>query len=42
MKSVVFDAYGSPGKVLRVEDVPLPEPGKGQVRQARALADPQP
>lgn len=38
MKSVVFDAYGSPGKVLRVEDVPLPEPGKGQVRVKLVLS----
>jgi len=32
MKAVVFDTYGSPGKVLRVEERPLPEPGPGQAR----------
>lgn len=38
MKSVVFDAYGSPGKVLRVDDVPLPDPDKGQVRVKLVLS----
>jgi len=38
MKSVVFDAYGSPGKVLRVEDVAMPEPGPGQVRVRLVLS----
>jgi NADPH:quinone reductase-like Zn-dependent oxidoreductase len=32
MKSVVFDEFGSPRKVLRVSDLPAPEPGPGQVR----------
>jgi NADPH:quinone reductase-like Zn-dependent oxidoreductase len=31
VKAVVYDRYGSPD-VLRVEDVPLPSPGAGQVR----------
>ncbi len=31
MKAVVHDRYGSPD-VLRVEDVPVPSPGAGQVR----------
>ena len=31
MKAVVYDRYGSPD-VLRVEDVPVPSPGAGQVR----------
>ena len=31
MKAVVYDRYGSPD-VLRVEDVPVPSPGDGQVR----------
>ncbi len=30
MKAVVYDRYGSP-EVLRVEDVPMPTPGAGQV-----------
>lgn len=32
MKAVVVDAFGSPRKVLRIEERPLPEPGPGQVR----------
>ncbi len=31
MKAVVYDRYGSPD-VLRLEDVPVPSPAKGQVR----------
>ena len=31
MKAVVYDRYGPPD-VLRVEDVPTPSPGRGQVR----------
>ena len=38
MKSVVFDEYGSPGKVLRIEERPLPEPGPGQVRVRMLLS----
>ena len=32
MKSVVFDEFGSPRKVLRVVDVAVPQPGPGQAR----------
>jgi NADPH:quinone reductase-like Zn-dependent oxidoreductase len=32
MKAVVFEQYGEPGQVLQVRDLPLPEPGPGQVR----------
>ena len=32
MKAVVFEEFGSPRKVLRIEERPLPEPGPGQVR----------
>ena len=38
MKSVVFDEFGSPGKVLRTIERPLPEPGPGQVRVKLVLA----
>jgi NADPH:quinone reductase-like Zn-dependent oxidoreductase len=31
MKAVVYDTYGSPD-VLRIDDVPVPAPGAGQVR----------
>src|SRR5262245_31082430 len=31
MRAVVHDRYGPP-EVLRLEDVPLPEPGPGEVR----------
>jgi len=39
MKAVVFDRFGEPAEVLQVRDVPLPEPGPGQVR-VRMLASP--
>src|SRR5689334_15251739 len=38
MKAVVFDEFGSPRKVLRVEERPLPEPGPGQVRVKLVLS----
>ena len=38
MKSVVFDEYGSPGRVLRIEERPIPEPGPGQVRVRMLLS----
>jgi NADPH:quinone reductase-like Zn-dependent oxidoreductase len=39
MKAVVFDRFGEPGEVLQVRDVPVPEPGVGQVR-VKMLASP--
>src|SRR5207302_6164666 len=39
MKAVVFDRFGEPAEVLQLRDVPLPEPGPGQVR-VRMLASP--
>lgn len=39
MKAVVFDQFGDPGEVLQARDVPLPEPGRGEVR-VRMLASP--
>lgn len=38
-RAVVATAYGSPGEVLEVVEVPTPEPGRGQVRvDVRAVA----
>ena len=39
MKAIQFDQYGEPAKVLTVQERPLPEPGKGEVR-VRILASP--
>jgi NADPH:quinone reductase-like Zn-dependent oxidoreductase len=39
MKALVFDRFGEPADVLRLQDVPVPEPGPGQVR-VRMLASP--
>lgn len=39
MKAVVFDRFGPPAEVLQVREVPLPEPGAGEVR-VRMLASP--
>src|SRR6202165_525814 len=39
MKAIQFDQYGEPAKVLAVQERPLPEPGKGEVR-VRILASP--
>jgi NADPH:quinone reductase-like Zn-dependent oxidoreductase len=39
MKAVVFDRFGDPREVLHVRDVPVPEPGAGEVR-VRMLASP--
>src|SRR5437660_600000 len=39
MKAIVFDHFGEPGEVLQVRDVPVPEPGRGQVR-VRVIASP--
>lgn len=32
MKAVVFERFGDPAQVIQLRDVPLPEPGRGQVR----------
>jgi NADPH:quinone reductase-like Zn-dependent oxidoreductase len=32
MKAIVFDRFGEPTEVLQVRDVPVPEPGRKQVR----------
>src|SRR5512135_1968089 len=39
MKAIVFDQFGEPAEVLRVRDVPVPEPGPGEVR-VRMIASP--
>jgi NADPH2:quinone reductase len=39
MKAIRFERYGEPAQVLRVQECPLPEPGKGEVR-VRMLASP--
>ena len=39
MKAIQFEQYGEPAKVLAVQERPLPEPGKGEVR-VRILASP--
>ena len=39
MKAIVFDRFGEPGEVLRVAEVPTPEPGPGEVR-VRMTASP--
>jgi NADPH:quinone reductase-like Zn-dependent oxidoreductase len=39
MKAVVFDRFGEPTEVLQVRDVPVPEPGKGEVR-VRMISSP--
>jgi NADPH:quinone reductase-like Zn-dependent oxidoreductase len=39
MKAVVFNEYGSPPDVLKVKEIPLPEPGREQVR-VRLLLSP--
>ena len=39
MKAIVFERFGEPGEVLQVRDVPVPEPGPGQVR-VRMIASP--
>lgn len=38
MKTVVFDTFGSPSRVLRTIEAPLPEPGPGQVRLRLVLS----
>jgi NADPH:quinone reductase-like Zn-dependent oxidoreductase len=39
MKAAVFEAFGEPSQVLRVREVPDPEPGPGEVR-VRMIASP--
>ncbi|EFH82866.1 zinc-dependent alcohol dehydrogenase family protein [Ktedonobacter racemifer] len=39
MKAIRFGQYGEPAQVLMVQECPLPEPGKGEVR-VRILASP--
>lgn len=39
MKAVVFERFGDPAEVLTVKDVPVPEPGRGEVR-VRMIAAP--
>jgi NADPH:quinone reductase-like Zn-dependent oxidoreductase len=39
MKAVIFNEYGNPAEVLQVRDVPMPEPGREQVR-VRLLMSP--
>src|SRR4051812_43043003 len=39
MKAVVFEQFGEPSQVLRVREVPVPEPGPGEVR-VRMIASP--
>jgi NADPH:quinone reductase-like Zn-dependent oxidoreductase len=39
MKAIVFDRFGDPAEVLQCRDLPIPEPGPGQVR-VRMLASP--
>ena len=34
MKAIRFGQYGEPAQVLTVQECPLPEPGKGEVRVA--------
>lgn len=38
MKSVLYEKFGEPADVLRVADVPLPEPGPGEVRVRMLLS----
>jgi NADPH:quinone reductase-like Zn-dependent oxidoreductase len=39
VKALVFERFGEPGEVLRLAEVPMPEPGPGQVR-VRMIASP--
>jgi NADPH:quinone reductase-like Zn-dependent oxidoreductase len=39
MKAIVFDRFGEPAEVLRVAELPVPEPGPGEVR-VRMIASP--
>jgi NADPH:quinone reductase-like Zn-dependent oxidoreductase len=39
MRAIVFEQFGEPADVLQVRNVPVPEPGRGEVR-VRMLASP--
>lgn len=39
MRAIVFEQFGEPAEVLQVRDVPIPEPGPGEVR-VRMIASP--
>src|ERR1700712_2191435 len=39
MKAVVFEQFGEPSEVLSIHEVPLPEPGPGEVR-VKMIASP--
>ena len=39
MKAIRFEKFGEPSEVLRMAEVPIPEPGKGEVR-VRMIASP--
>jgi NADPH:quinone reductase-like Zn-dependent oxidoreductase len=39
MKAIVFEQFGEPAEVLQLRDVPIPEPGPGEVR-VRMIATP--
>jgi NADPH:quinone reductase-like Zn-dependent oxidoreductase len=39
MKAIVFEQFGEPAEVLKLRDVPVPEPGRGEVR-VRMIASP--
>ena len=39
MKAILFDRFGEPAEVLQVREVPMPQPGRGEVR-VRMLASP--
>ena len=39
MKAIVFEQFGEPSEVLKIRDVPTPEPGPGEVR-VRMIASP--
>src|SRR6266480_301952 len=39
MKALVFERFGEPSEVLQLREVPLPEPGPGEVR-VRMIASP--
>ena len=39
MKAIIFEEFGDPANVLKVREMPAPEPGRGQVR-VRMIASP--